>query len=141
MPPSSEPISPASPSAWAALIVTAARTSSGVIRSRRHAAVIASGRLAVGDVPGLKSVPIATGTPRSMKARAGAWWSFIRNQVVTGRSVATTGRPSAAAAAIASIPASDGVARWSALVAPISAASSAPPLGASSSAWSRGRSP
>ena len=25
---------------------------------------MASGRLAVGDVPGLKSVPMATGTPR-----------------------------------------------------------------------------
>ena len=41
--------------------------------------------------PGLKSVPIATGTPRSMNVRAGAWWSFMRNQVVAGRSVATTG--------------------------------------------------
>ena len=53
--------------------------------------VIANGRLAVGDVPGLKSVPMATGMPRSMNVRAGAPWSFMRNQVVTGRTVATTG--------------------------------------------------
>ena len=52
---------------------------------------MASGRLAVGDVPGLKSVPIATGMPRSMIVRAGAWWSFMRNHVVAGSSVATTG--------------------------------------------------
>ena len=39
------------------------------------------------------------------------------------------------------LPSIDGVARWSADVAPISAASSAPPDGASSSAWSRGSSP
>ena len=45
----------------------------------------------MGEVPGLKSVPIATGTPRSMNVRAGAWWSFIRNHVVTGSRVATTG--------------------------------------------------
>ena len=31
-----------------------------------------SGRLAVGDVPGLKSVASATGTPASMSRRAGA---------------------------------------------------------------------
>ena len=37
------------------------------------------------------------------------------------------------------MPASDGVARWSADAAPSSAASSAPPDGASSSAWSRER--
>ena len=106
-----------------------------------QAKVIASGRLAVGDVPGLKSVPMATGTPASMKARAGAWWSFIRNQVVTGRRVATTARSSSAAAAMAAIPAGDGVARWSADAAPSSAASSAPPDGASSSAWRRGCEP
>ena len=52
---------------------------------------MAIGRLAVGDVPGLKSVPIATGMPRSMNVRAGAPWSFMRNQVVAGRTVATTG--------------------------------------------------
>ena len=91
MPGSSEPISSSSDSARAALIVTADSVSSGVIRRFRQAAVIASGRLAVGDVPGLKSVPIATGMPRSMNVRAGAWWSFIRNQVVAGSSVATTG--------------------------------------------------
>ena len=72
LPGSSEPTSSARPIARAALIVTAARTSSGVIRRFRQAAVIARGRLAVGDVPGLKSVPIATGTPRSMNVRAGA---------------------------------------------------------------------
>ena len=66
---------------------------------------MASGRLGVGDVPGLKSVPMATGTPASTNARAGAWWSFMRNQVVTGSSVATTGVPASAAAAIAAIPA------------------------------------
>ena len=79
----------------------------------RHAAargrptVITSGRLAVGDVPGLKSVPSATGTPRSMNVRAGASWSFIRNQVVAGRS-GRDDRPvrAAAAAASASMPAS-----------------------------------
>ena len=60
-----------------------------------------------------------------MNVRAGAPWSFMRNQVVAGRTVATTGRgPSgeaaaaAAAPASASIPASDGVARWSAEVRP-----------------------
>ena len=31
-----------------------------------------SGRLAVGEVPGLKSVARAIGTPRSMSVRAGA---------------------------------------------------------------------
>ena len=76
--------------------------------------VIASGRLAVGDVPGLKSVPRATGMPRSMNVRAGAPWSFIRNQVVAGRTVATTGPVIGGRRASASIPASDGVARWSA---------------------------
>ena len=111
MPGSSEPISSSSPIARAALMVTALSASSGVIRSSRQAIVIASGRLAVGEVPGLKSVPSATGTPRSMNVRAGAPWSFIRNQVVAGRRVATTARSSAAAWASASIPASDGVAR------------------------------
>ena len=57
LPGSSEPISSSSDSARAALIVTADSVSSGVIRRFRQAAVIASGRLAVGDVPGLKSVP------------------------------------------------------------------------------------
>ena len=33
--------------------------------------VITSGRFGVGDVPGLKSVPSATGTPASMNRRAG----------------------------------------------------------------------
>ena len=37
-------------------------------------------------------MPIATGHAASMNVRAGAWWSFIRNQVVAGSSVATTGR-------------------------------------------------
>ena len=73
LPGSRDPISSSSPSARAALMVTAARTSSGVIRRFTQANDIASGRLAVGEVPGLKSVPIATGTPASMKARAGAW--------------------------------------------------------------------
>jgi hypothetical protein len=120
------------------LIVTAAKTSSGDMPRFTHANDMASVRFGVGDVPGLKSVPIATGTPASMKARAGAWWSFMRNQVVTGSSVATTGSPASATAAIAAIPSSDGVARWSADAASSSAASSAPPDGASSSAWSRG---
>ena len=72
---------------------------------------IASGRLAVGDVPGLKSVPMATGTPASTNRRAGAWWSLRRYQVVTGSRVATTGSSVSAAAASAAMPASDGVAR------------------------------
>src|SRR6476660_5457424 len=138
---SSVPISSSSPIARAALIVTALSASSGVRPNWRQATVIARGRLAVGEVPGLKSVPSATGTPRSMNVRAGAPWSFMRNQVVAGRTVATTGRPSPAAAAKASMPASEGVARWSAAAAPISAASSAPPDGASSSAWRRSPSP
>ena len=49
-----------------------------------------------------------------MNVRAGAATDFIRNQVVAGRTTATTGRPDDAAAARASIPALDGVARWSA---------------------------
>ena len=63
-----------------------------------------SGRLGVGDVPGLKSVASATGTPRSMNVRAGAMSSCMRNQVVAGRRTATTGRPACAAAASASMP-------------------------------------
>ena len=137
LPDSSEPISSSRPTARAALIVTAVSASSGVICNSTQATVMASGRLAVGDVPGLKSVPMATGMPRSMKVRAGAPWSFIRNQVVAGSTVATTARPSAAAWASASMPAADGAARWSAEAAPSSAASSAPPDGASSSACNR----
>src|SRR6476620_5680782 len=111
LPGSSDPTSSSRPSARAALIVTPDSTSSGDIRRFTQANDIASGRLGVGEVPGLKSVPIATGTPASMNARAGAWWSFMRNQVVTGSSVATTGSPSSAAAAIAAIPPGDGDAR------------------------------
>ena len=40
--------------------------------SSRHATVMTKGRLAVGDVPGLKSVASATGMPRSMKRRGGS---------------------------------------------------------------------
>ena len=95
----------------------------------------------MGDVPGLKSVPIATGTPASMNARAGAWWSFMRNQVVTGRRVATD-RPASAAARHARRSRRRTASRGGPRVdAPISAASSAPPLGASSSACSRGTQP
>ena len=60
-----------SPRGGAALIVTAASASAGGSRSDRQATVIASGRLAVGDVPGLKSVPSATGMPRSMSVGPG----------------------------------------------------------------------
>ena len=44
----------------------------------------------------------------------------MRNQVVAGSSVATTGWSVVAAAASASIPAADGAARWSAEAAPSS---------------------
>ena len=110
-------------------------------RGSRQATVITSGRLAVGDVPGLKSVPSATGIPRSMNVRAGAPRRLHQEPGRRGqeRSRRPAGR-SAAAAASASIPAGDGAARWSADSAPSSAASSAPPDGASSSAWSRGAS-
>ena len=91
MPGSSDPISSSSDSARAALIVTAASASSGDRPRFTTANDMASARFGAGEVPGLKSVPIATGTPASTKARAGAWWSFIRNQVVIGSRVATTG--------------------------------------------------
>ena len=96
MPGSIDPISSAEPERLGGVDRDRARAPRPAsCRSSTQATVIASGRLAVGEVPGLKSVPIATGTPRSMNVRAGAWWSFIRNQVVAGSSVATTGAPSA----------------------------------------------
>ena len=126
----------------AALIVTAASASSGVSRSSRQATVIASGRLGVGDVPGLKSVPSATGTPRvDERPRRRVRGPSSGTRSSPAGASRRPARPSAAAAASASIPASDGVARWSADAAPSSAASSAPPDGASSSACSRGRQP
>ena len=75
----------------AALTVTPASASDAVSFSSRTPTVMTSGRLALGDVPGLKSVASATGTPRSMSSRAGANSSCMRNHVVAGRSVATTG--------------------------------------------------
>jgi hypothetical protein len=85
------PIWSPSPRANAALTVTAASASEGLSLSARQATVITSGRLVVGEVPGLKSVARAIGMPRSINVRAGANVSCIRNQVVAGRSVATTG--------------------------------------------------
>ena len=118
-------------------MVVATSVSSGVSFISRQATVMTSGRFGVGEVPGLKSVPRATGTPASMNRLAGAASSAIRNQVVAGSSVATVGWSPSAARASASTPASLGVCRWSADSAPSSAASSAPPDGASSSAWRR----
>ena len=51
-------------SAYAALIVVVVNTSSNVIPICIQAKFIIKGRLIVGDDPGLKSVDIATGTPR-----------------------------------------------------------------------------
>ena len=65
----------------------------------------------------------------------------MRNHVVAGRSGRHDRPVRVGRRASAAIPASDGVARWSADAAPSSAASSAPPDGASSSAWSRGAIP
>ena len=142
MPVSIEPISSPRPSAWAALIVTAASASDGVSPSSRQATVMTSGRLGVGDVPGLKSVPSATGTPRSMSVRAGAR-GRLHEEPGRGRQEGRHDRP------VRLRPPRRGrrsrpptaPPRWSADSAPISAASSAPPDGASSSAWSRGRMP
>ena len=97
------------------MIVTAASASSGVSRSSRQATVIASGRLGVGDVPGLKSVPSATGTPRSMNVRAGARLVLHQEPGRAGRSVATTGSARGRGRRRARrSPRPTGVARWSA---------------------------
>ena len=141
LPGSIEPISDPSPREQAALIVTAARASAGARPISTHAIDITSGRLTVGLVPGLQSVARATGMPASMSRRAGAKWCFPRNQLVAGSNVATTGWPASAVRASAASPSSDGAARWSADRQPSSAASSAPPDGASSSAWRRSARP
>ena len=73
LPGSSDPISSSSPSAWAALIVTAARASSGrhpQVRGRRRSWPAAGSR--VGDVPGIEvRADARPGRPRSMNVRAG----------------------------------------------------------------------
>ncbi len=91
LPTSSDPACSATPTAWAALMVVATSVSAGVSFISRQATVMTSGRFGVGEVPGLKSVPRATGTPASMNRRAGAASSAMRNQVVAGSSVATVG--------------------------------------------------
>ena len=144
MPGSIDPISSPSPRAWAALIVTAASASDGrqlqrrgrrrVIDQRqarrRRRARVEVGASATGHAP----LDEASGPARSAPC--------IRNQVVAGSSVGDD-RPAARGGARRGrrSPPRDGAARWSAESAPISAASSAPPLGASSSAWRRGRRP
>ena len=116
LPGSIEPISSPSPSAWAALIVTAASASSG-----RHPERQARDRHRQRQARRRRRARVEVGPDRDRDAALderpgrGAWWSFMRNQVVAGRSVATTGRPdSRRPRPAASIPASDGVARWSA---------------------------
>ena len=52
LPGSIDPISSSTPTARAALIVTAASASVGVIRTRMHATVITSGSHGVGEVRG-----------------------------------------------------------------------------------------
>ena len=64
-----------------------------------------SGRLVTGEVPGLKSVASATGTPTSISSRAGSRSARPRNQGTVGSRTATTGRPAAAASARAAMPA------------------------------------
>ena len=56
-----------------------------------------SGKLKVGDVPGLKSVAMDTAAPESMRARAGACLSRPRKSIVPGRRVATVDEPASAA--------------------------------------------
>ena len=108
MPGSMAPASSPRPSACAALTVTATSASAGVSFISRQAMVMTRGRLGVGEVPGLKSVPSATGTPASMNRRAGAASPVMRNQVVAGSSVATTGLGPLAATASAATPSSLG---------------------------------
>ena len=69
---------------------------------------MASGRLAIGEVPGLKSVPSATGRLPSMSSTGEALAAAIRNHG-TGRQQGGhhRSRP-AAASARAAIPAGDG---------------------------------
>ena len=55
-----------------------------------------SGRLSVGDVPGLKSVARATAAPASINRRAGAWDRLPRKIIVPGRSTATVELPGSA---------------------------------------------
>ena len=54
------------------MIVTADSASAGERPISTHAIDITRGRLSVGLVPGFRSVARATGTPASMKRRAGA---------------------------------------------------------------------
>ena len=64
--------------AAAALMVAAARASPAVIFKRWTAKAIANCALGAGEVPGLKSVPTATGTPASISRRARASRSSAR---------------------------------------------------------------
>ena len=58
--------------AFAAFMVTAVNASAGVILICVQAILIMMGNHSVNDVPGLKSVAKATGTPVSIIFRAGA---------------------------------------------------------------------
>ncbi len=96
------------------------------------ASVRMSGKLVVGDVPGLKSVASATAHPASMNARAGACAVLPRKNIVPGSSVATV--PARARRLDAGVAHRGEGDRPD--VARSSAASSAPPPALSSSACS-----
>ena len=71
LPTSSVPISPARPSAAAALRVTPRRHSVTVIRNRVAAMFITSSGEVIGEVPGLQSVASAIRTPAARSASIG----------------------------------------------------------------------
>src|SRR5690625_4432603 len=82
-PTSKLPIVSDRPIAWAALIVVAVKTSSGVIPMLRQPKFIINCSESVGDEPGLASVDNATGTPISIIYQARAY-SYIKKKAVQG---------------------------------------------------------
>ena len=71
LPASSVPRLSAMPSAWAALRVTPASASSGVMRNRVHAMLSINKSELTGDEPGFESVAMAIGTPAARNASIG----------------------------------------------------------------------